>query len=179
MWKREEASKPVTPAPATSATVAGVGGARAAGLGADRDPVNIGKSVVIKGELSGSEDLNIEGHVEGQIELKQHVLTIGRHGRIRAQIFAKIVVVLGEVVGDIKASDKVAIRDTGAVVGNILAPKVAIAEGARFRGKIDMQRGARPIGQDKPAAEAKPQGTQLQPQAALAQAPAPATTGRD
>ncbi len=177
MWKREEAAKPVNPAPATNDTVAGVGGARTAGRGGDRDFMNIGKSVVIKGELSGSEDLTIEGQVEGEIQLKQHVLTVGPHGRIRAQIFAKVVVVLGEVVGNIKASDKVAIRDTGAVEGDIVAPKVAIAEGARFRGKIDMQRGVRPKGQEKPGSEAKPPETHLQPQ--TAKAPAPVTAGRD
>ena len=184
MWKREEASKPVTPAPAVAtagaaATGAGVGGTRAADRVGNRDVMNIGKSVVIKGELSGSGDLTIEGQVEGQVELKQHVLTIGPHGRIRARVFAKVVVVLGEVVGNIQASDKVSIRDTGVVEGDIVAPKVAIAEGARFRGKIDMQQGARPKGEEKPVPEAKQHGrTQLQPQAtAAAKAPAPATAG--
>jgi cytoskeletal protein CcmA (bactofilin family) len=177
MWKREEASKPVNPAPAANITATGVGGERAAGRVSDRDVANIGKSVLIKGELSGSEDLTIEGQVEGQIELKQHVLTIGQHGRIRAQIFAKAVVVLGEVVGNIKASDKVSIRDTGAVEGDILAPRVAIAEGARFRGKIDMQGGARPTGDEKPGSAARPQ-KQTQPQAtAAAKAPASTTAG--
>ena len=177
MWKREEASKPVNPAPAANITATGVAGERAAGRVDDRDAVNIGKSVLIKGELSGSEDLTIEGQVEGQIELKQHVLTIGPHGRIRAQIFAKVVVVLGEVVGNIKAIDKVSIRDTGAVEGDIFAPRVAIAEGARFRGKIDMQRGVRPKGEGKPGSEATPQ-EQTQPKAtAAAKAPASATAG--
>jgi cytoskeletal protein CcmA (bactofilin family) len=102
--------------------------------------VNIGKSVVIKGELSGSEDLAIEGQVEGKIELRQNVLTIGANGKIKAQIFAKQVVVLGEVVGNITASEKVDIRDNGSVDGDIASPRVAIAEGAHFRGSIDMQR---------------------------------------
>ncbi len=163
MWKREEAAKPVSPAAAASVTGAGVGASRAGGRVAERDVVNIGKSVVIKGELSGSEDLTIEGQVEGKIELKQHVLTIGPHGRIRAGVFAKSVIVLGEVFGDIKATDKVAIRDNGSVEGDITAPKVAIAEGARFRGGIDMQQGARPKGEERPAAEVKPQ-PQPQPQ---------------
>ena len=177
MWKREEASKPVNPAPAANIIATGVGGARAAGRAGERDVVNIGKSVLIKGELSGSEDLTIEGQVEGQIELKQHVLTVGPHGRIRAQIFAKAVVVLGEVVGNIKASDKVSIRDTGVVEGDIVAPRVAIAEGARFRGKIDMLRGVRPKGEEKPGSKAKPQ-EQTQPQAtAAAKAPASTTAG--
>ena len=169
MWKREEAAKPVNPAPA--ATQVGAGGSRAAG----RDPnfVNIGKSVVIKGELSGSEDLTIEGQVDGKIELRQHVLTIGPHGRIRAQVFAKAVVVLGEIVGNVQATDKVAIRDSGVVEGDIVAPSVGIAEGGRFRGKIDMQQGAGPTGEETPGDAAKRQGkTRRQPAAAPASASA-------
>jgi cytoskeletal protein CcmA (bactofilin family) len=106
----------------------------------ERSTVNIGKSVVIKGELSGSEDLTIEGQVDGKIELRQNVLTIGPNGKIKAQVFAKSVVILGEVTGNVTASEKVDIRDNGSVDGDIAAPRVAIAEGAHFRGSIDMQR---------------------------------------
>jgi len=106
----------------------------------EKDIVNIGKSVVIKGELNGSEDLTIEGHVEGTIQLKDHVLTIGPNGRIKAQIFAKTVIVLGEVNGNVSASEKVEIRDGGSVDGDIVSPRVAIAEGAHFRGSVDMQK---------------------------------------
>lgn len=115
---------------------------------------NIGKSVIIKGELSGSEDLTIEGQVEGKIELNNNVLTIGTNAKIKAQVFAKVVVVLGEVTGNINASEKVDIRDNGSVDGDITSPKVAIAEGAHFRGAIDMNRGgaAAPV----KGAEAKP-----------------------
>ncbi|MDA1184398.1 MAG: polymer-forming cytoskeletal protein [Acidobacteria bacterium] len=102
--------------------------------------MNVGKSVVIKGELNGSEDLTIEGQVEGKIELKDHVLTIGSNGKINAQVFAKALIVLGEVNGNISASDKVEIRDGGSVDGDIVSPRVAIAEGAHFRGSVDMQR---------------------------------------
>jgi cytoskeletal protein CcmA (bactofilin family) len=142
----------------------------------EKDIVNIGKSVVIKGELNGSEDLTIEGHVEGTIQLKDHVLTIGPNGRIKAQVFAKSVIVLGEVTGNVTASDKVDIRDNGSVDGDIISPRVAIAEGAHFRGSVDMQRkgGAAPQAQaSKPAAQAAPQqdkqGQQGQPAAGAAQ----------
>jgi cytoskeletal protein CcmA (bactofilin family) len=101
---------------------------------------HIGRSVVIKGELDGSEDLIIEGQVEGKIELREHTLTIGANGRIKAQVFAKSVVVLGELVGNINAAEKVEIRENGAVDGDIVAPRIAIAEGAHFRGSVDMQR---------------------------------------
>ena len=100
----------------------------------ERDLVNIGKSVVVKGELSGSEDLTIEGKVEGKIELSQHVLTIGPNGQIKAQIYAKSVIVLGKVNGNVVATEKVSIREKGAVDGDITAPKIA-----HFRGSVDMQ----------------------------------------
>ena len=112
---------------------------------------NIGKSVIIKGELSGSEDLTIEGQVEGKIELNNNVLTIGTNAKIKAQVFAKTIVVLGEVTGNITASEKVDIRDNGSVDGDITSPKVAIAEGAHFRGAIDMNRGS-----SAPKSDAKP-----------------------
>jgi cytoskeletal protein CcmA (bactofilin family) len=104
------------------------------------EPMNIGKSIVISGELSGSEDLTIEGHVNGKIELRDHVLTIGPNGRIKAQVSAKSIIVLGHVTGDLIAGEKVDIRESGSVEGDIVAPRVAIADGCHFRGSIDMQR---------------------------------------
>jgi cytoskeletal protein CcmA (bactofilin family) len=133
----------------------------------EKDIVNIGKSVVIKGELNGSEDLTIEGHVEGTIQLRDHVLTIGPNGRIKAQVFAKAVIVLGEVTGNVTASDKVDIRDNGSVDGDIIAPRVAIAEGAHFRGSVDMQRKA--AGTQPQAA--KPAAPAAAPQAAASTQP--------
>ena len=145
--------------------------------GMEKTTVNIGKSVVIKGELSGSEDLTIEGQVDGKIELRQNVLTIGPNGKIKAQVFAKSVVILGEVTGNVTASEKVDIRDNGSVDGDIAAPRVAIAEGAHFRGSIDMQR---PGGATKPAekAESKPAAaTPSQPAATSSPATSGATAG--
>jgi cytoskeletal protein CcmA (bactofilin family) len=161
MWKRDESVKPTPPQPpAPAAPPAAPAAATSAGQHHDvrhqieRDKVNIGKSVVIKGELSGSEDLTIEGHCEGRIELRDNVLTIGPNGKIRAEVFAKSVIVLGEVVGNVTASEKVDIRDNGSVDGDIVSPRVAIAEGAHFRGSVDMQRsGAKPA----PAVVAKPE----------------------
>jgi cytoskeletal protein CcmA (bactofilin family) len=144
----------------------------------EKDIVNIGKSVVIKGELNGSEDLTIEGHVEGTIQLRDHVLTIGPNGRIKAQVFAKSVIVLGEVNGNITASDKVDIRDNGSVEGDLIAPRIAIAEGAHFKGSIDMQRkGGAPQAQAKPAQAAQPQQPAAQPQQAPQGAQQPQRVG--
>jgi cytoskeletal protein CcmA (bactofilin family) len=158
MWKRDESVKPTPPPPpAPAAPVAAAPAAQAPKTASDvrpqieRDKVNIGKSVVIKGELSGSEDLTIEGHVEGSIQLKENILTIGPNGKIRAEVFAKAVIVLGEVSGNVTASEKVDIRDNGSVDGDIISPRVAIAEGAHFRGSVDMQRAG-----TKPAAATVP-----------------------
>ena len=101
---------------------------------------SIGKSIIIKGELSGSEDLTIEGQVEGKIELHDHMLTVGPNGRIKAQIQAKAIVVLGQVTGNLTATEKVDIRENGSVEGDVTAPRIAIADGSHFRGSIDMQR---------------------------------------
>jgi cytoskeletal protein CcmA (bactofilin family) len=142
----------------------------------EKDIVNIGKSVVIKGELNGSEDLTIEGHVEGTIQLRDHVLTIGPNGRIKAQVFAKSVIVLGEVTGNVTASDKVDIRDNGSVDGDIISPRVAIAEGAHFRGSVDMQRKAGEA-QKQPAKPAAPQAAASQQPQSAAQPAAPQRVG--
>jgi len=168
MWKRDEAvrppsGQPAQPAPAPQPTTAATSSRADASHFLERDNVNIGKSIVIKGELNGSEDLTIEGQVEGTIQLRDHVLTIGPNGKIKAQIFAKSVIVLGEVNGNVTASEKVDIRDKGSVDGDIISPRVAIAEGAHFRGSVDMQR---------KGAAVPPQ----QQQQAQAQAPRPVAT---
>ena len=166
MWKRDEAVKPTAPAPAPAAhqPVSTAPAPQPETRRIERDVVNIGKSVVIKGELNGSEDLTVEGHVEGKIELKDHVLTIGPNGKIKAAVFAKAVIVLGEVNGNVTASEKVDIRYGGSVDGDIISPRVAIAEGAHFRGSVDMQRKS---GQPAAAQQAKPiEQKQAQPQAA-------------
>jgi cytoskeletal protein CcmA (bactofilin family) len=163
MWKRDEAVRPTSgqpaaPPPTPAPNVAASPTNRPeAGNSMEKDIVNIGKSVVIKGELNGSEDLTIEGHVEGTIQLREHVLTIGPNGKIKAQVFAKSVIVLGEVMGNVTASDKVDIRDNGSVEGDLVSPRIAIAEGAHFKGTIDMQRKGAP----QPA-QAKPAGAQQQ-----------------
>jgi cytoskeletal protein CcmA (bactofilin family) len=164
MWKRDEAVRqPAQPAVPTNEAAAVAPAAAAQAVRPEtmksqnaRDVVNIGKSVVIKGELNGSEDLTIEGHVEGKIELRDHVLTIGPNGKIKAELFAKSVVVLGEVIGNVSASEKVDIRENGSVEGDITSPRVAIAEGAHFRGSVDMANKGKAAAGPRPA-DSKPQ----------------------
>jgi len=140
MWKREEPVSPPQPAsPPKPAVPVPQPPAAANPVRQELSTVNIGKSVVIKGELSGSEDLTIEGQVEGKIELRQNLLTIGPNAKIKAQVFAKTVVVEGHVQGNISAGERIDIRDKGIVEGNLAAPRVSIADGAQFRGSVDMQ----------------------------------------
>src|SRR5688500_16894626 len=179
MWKRDEGVKGSQPAPTAPAPVhqpvSTAPVPQPENRRIERDIVNIGKSVVIKGELNGSEDLTIEGHVEGRIELKDHVLTIGPNGKIKAQVFAKAVIVLGEVNGNVTASEKVDIRDGGSVDGDIISPRVAIAEGAHFRGTVDMQRkGGQPGAQPQQAKKEPQPQAQQSPAAQAAPAPQPA-----
>ncbi len=105
----------------------------------DRTTVaTIGESIVIKGELSGDEDLVIDGQVEGKINLNRNALTVGEHGKVKAAVVAKTVVMAGKVRGDIMAAENVDIRDTCSMEGNICTPRLAIAPGAYFRGGVDM-----------------------------------------
>jgi cytoskeletal protein CcmA (bactofilin family) len=191
MWKRDEAVRPVSgqsgvpqpSAPAAPAASSYPDAGQKLSQKVENDIVNIGKSIIIKGELNGSEDLTIEGQVEGTIQLREHVLTIGPNGRIKAQVFAKSVIVLGQVSGNVTASEKVDIRDNGSVDGDIVSPRVAIAEGAHFRGSVDMQRKGAPAQPQKtgttaqPAAAATTPGNAAtaQPNAATAQSPAVAS----
>jgi cytoskeletal protein CcmA (bactofilin family) len=100
--------------------------------------VNIGQSIHIKGELTGNEDLTIEGKVEGKVFLKDHNLTVGANGKIMAEVQAKTVMILGEVTGNINADDKVEVAATGTMRGDIRAPRVVLADGGKFKGSIDM-----------------------------------------
>ena len=164
MWKRDESVKPTSAQPRSDGSNEQSIGTSGSAQSDSReqiggDVVNIGKSVVIKGELNGSEDLTIEGRVEGKIELTEHVLTIGSNGKIQAEVFAKALIVLGEVNGNINASEKVEIRDGGSVDGDIVSPRIAIAEDAHFRGSVDMQRkSVQQSTQPRSAAQAAPQG---------------------
>ena len=163
MWKREEPAGPGVPttgsgsnAPISSAIASSAVGDTTPNRPMGREVVNIGKSVIIKGELSGSEDLTIEGKVDGEIELRDHILTIGPNGKIKAQVFAKSVIVIGSVTGNITAAEKINIRENGSVDGDINAPTIAISEGAQFRGSIDMQRQQVPQGAPARSVSAEP-----------------------
>ena len=111
--------------------------------------VCIGRSMHIEGEVRGSEDLIIDGTVEGKIVVSGHQLTLGENGNVKADIQdASTVVVQGRLVGNVSADHKIEIGSTGSILGNIRAPRVVLADGARFKGSIDME--PRPGGKSVP-----------------------------
>jgi cytoskeletal protein CcmA (bactofilin family) len=107
-----------------------------------QEVAHIGKSVVIKGELSGSEDLYVDGNVEGKIELRNHSLTVGANGNVKADVTAKSVVIQGKLDGTVIASDRVELRKSAVVTGDLTTQRIAIEEGAFLKGKVDVQREA-------------------------------------
>ena len=122
--------------------------------------LDLGKSVVLKGHLSASEDLTIEGRVEGTITVRGHTLTVGHHAQIEAKILARVATIRGTVHGDVTATEKVEILAKGSLDGNIVAPRIVIAEGACFRGKLDIQPGNAkqvPVSQSAPVGPRRPE----------------------
>jgi len=103
---------------------------------------HIGKSVVIKGELSGSEDLYVDGTVEGTIQLQGNNLVVGPNGHVHADVNAKGVIVQGKLEGNIRASDRAELRKSAVIVGDIVTQRIAIEDGAYFKGKVEIQKEA-------------------------------------
>lgn len=103
-----------------------------------REHALIGPSIEIKGNLTGGEDLFVEGRVEGKIELRQHSVTVGKSGRVKADIYGRTVVVMGEVDGNLFAEEQIVLRQASTVHGNLTAPRVTLEDGSQFKGSIDM-----------------------------------------
>ncbi len=98
----------------------------------------IGPSISIKGELSGEEDLMIQGQVEGRIDLKKNNITVGKSGRIKGDIYGKVISIEGEVQGNVFGEERIVLRQSGRVRGDMRAPAINLEEGAKFKGSIDM-----------------------------------------
>ncbi len=122
-----------------------------------RSSAVIGKTIKIKGTISGDENLIIEGEVDGSVDLPKNDLTIGESGKVTADLDAKVVKVDGEVTGDISGAEKVIISKSGTVKGNIVAPRVTLEDGAKFKGSIDMDPSdAKPAASSKPSLKSSP-----------------------
>ena len=103
-----------------------------------REQAMIGSTISIKGDLTGEEDLSIEGRLEGKIELKRHSVTVGKNGHIKGDIYGKVITIEGTVEGNLYGEEQLVVRHSGNVRGNIVAPRVALEDGSNFKGSIDM-----------------------------------------
>jgi len=144
MWGKEE--KPMPPARETPQPTYTPPAPAERSVDSSRDIssrggiATIGKSLAVKGQISGTEDLYIDGEVEGTVELKDHNITVGPNGRVNANLHGRDVVVLGRVKGNIRAVDRLEIRKTGSLMGDIITARVVIEDGAYFKGSIDIQK---------------------------------------
>jgi cytoskeletal protein CcmA (bactofilin family) len=163
MWKPNQpgSSNPPAPEPQRPA-ITPTPGFEAASAAATRpgatptaaasgEQATIGKSLIVKGEVSGSESLYIDGKVEGAISLPGNRVTIGRNGQVAANISAREIVVLGKVRGNCQASDRVDIRSEGSLTGDVIAARISIEDGAFFKGGIDIRKAGSETKADKPA----------------------------
>ena len=148
MWKPNQpgtgsgSQGPEPARPATPATPGFEASARPAPLPAQNsgEQATIGKSLVVKGEVTGSESLYVDGKVEGSISLPGNRVTVGRNGQVAANISAREIVVLGKVRGNVPASDRVDIRSEGSLTGDVTAQRISIEDGAFFKGGIDIRK---------------------------------------
>jgi cytoskeletal protein CcmA (bactofilin family) len=144
MWKPNQPGNATPPAPA-AAHPAAPGAAGAAfdprsAAGTPGDQATIGKSLVVKGEISGAESLYVDGKVEGTINLPGNRVTVGRNGQVAANVMAREIVVLGKVRGNCQATDRVDIRAEGSLTGDVIAARISIEDGAFFKGGIDIRK---------------------------------------
>ncbi|MEJ2109950.1 MAG: polymer-forming cytoskeletal protein [Acidobacteriota bacterium] len=136
MWKKsetEDSQHQSAPEPALSNA-----SMSKASASKGREHATIGSTISITGDLTGEEDLLIEGKLEGKIECHRHSITVGKNGRIKGDIYGRIITVEGTVEGNLFGDEQLRIRQSGAVRGNIVAPRVALEDGANFKGSIDM-----------------------------------------
>lgn len=152
MWKPSQTGpvhsnpnpEPPRPAPATPSFEPSN---RPAPTAATGDQATIGKGLFVKGEISGSESLYIDGKVEGSVNLPGNRVTVGRNGQVAASIIAREIVVLGKVRGNVTATDRVDIRAEGSLSGDVAAARISIEDGAFFKGGIDIRKPeGKPVG---------------------------------
>jgi cytoskeletal protein CcmA (bactofilin family) len=137
MWKKDDDPEATTSVPTPTGSTA-PSKPRASQPQAGREQATIGRSITIRGDVTGDEDLLIQGRVEGTVDLKQHNVTVGPEGRVKADLKGRMVTIEGEVDGDVRGQEQVALRASSKVNGDIVAPRVVLEDGASFLGSIDM-----------------------------------------
>lgn len=146
MWKKNEEDQPMpSPEPVIRAP-------RPQPPQARGGMATLGPSLVLKGELTGDEDLVILGRLDGKVELKKNSVTVGSSGKVKADIYGSSIQVEGEVHGNLYGEKEVVIRETGTVLGNIIAPRVSLENGSKFKGSIDMEPGTTRVAEPRPQA---------------------------
>jgi cytoskeletal protein CcmA (bactofilin family) len=156
----ERPAMPASSVPSMSEPAAAAAPRTAATTTTTADQATIGKSLVIKGEVTGSESLYIDGRVEGSINLSGNRVTVGRNGVVAANINAREIVVLGKVRGNLTASDRVDIRSDGSLTGDVVAARISIEDGAFFKGGIDIRKaGQKANGEETKATSSTPSET--------------------
>ena len=147
MWKnqneREAPPAPVKPLPPNPPAVpppAPIAGTASAPRG--ERPTHISKTLYLKGTITGSEDLFVDGKLEGSVELPNNSITVGVNGQVQANVTAREVVILGKLNGNVTAADRVEIRAQGALTGDVSAARISIEDGAFFKGGIDIRKSA-------------------------------------
>ena len=138
MWKKDDTDQPkqVEPSPAPPRTAMRSDPVRKS---EDGERAMIGPSIVIRGDVTGEEDLFIQGQIEGTVDLRQHHVVIGKEGKLKAEIHGRSVTIEGEVEGDVHAEEQVILRPSAKVQGNLVSPRVILEDGATFKGGIDME----------------------------------------
>ena len=160
------APRPATTAPPTASASPGAPAAEPR----RGERATIGPSIFIKGDLTGDEDLVIEGRVEGKVDLKQNNVTVGRNGRVKADVYGQVVIIEGEVDGNVFAREQAILRQAGAIRGNITAPRVVLEDGSRFKGSIDMESSKDSGRSTVSGMQGQAQGPAKEPEAATVQA---------
>ena len=168
MWKKDDPNQPEPAAPEAARPRPAIGPEPAPPRkGGER--ATIGSSIIIKGDVSGDEDILVEGRIEGTIDLRKNHVTIGKEGKLKAEIHGRSVTIEGEVEGDVHAEEQILLRPTARMKGNIVSPRVTLEDGANFKGGIDMDVGSAQAAR----APAKAAGWQVKEQPA----PPPKTAG--
>lgn len=163
--RERERERAPSVASATSGTVV---------TGGTGERASIGRSITIRGDVTGDEDLLIQGRVEGSVDLKQHSVTVGSDGEVKASVTGRVVIVEGSVEGNIRSEEQVVLRSSARVQGDITAPRLVLEDGARFRGGVDM--GEEVPEASRPSGNSSSQQSKRPTPATPAAAPAPTST---
>jgi cytoskeletal protein CcmA (bactofilin family) len=144
MWNKQSDAPPATPSQNTWPSQPAPSSSMRPSAPVSRNISSLGGTIEVKGKISGEEDLQIDGKVEGSVMLNGQRLTIGRSGNLNSEVWAREVVVYGKVTGNVHASDRVEIKKDGSLTGDITTARISVEDGAYYKGRIEIDRSTRP-----------------------------------